>query len=85
MFIVMTAAACMPATCKGTYRRVAVVQVFDPEVKPKMISERARNVRRIVKTWERLNVGRTDACAYRKALAEAQEMANNLNSLSLSQ
>jgi len=78
--IVMTAAAPMPASCWGRYKRVAVVELeagFD--AMPKMISPRARGINRVVRTWESLNVGSTDRCAYRVALAEAAEMADQLN------
>jgi hypothetical protein len=78
MYIVKTAAAKMPSSCKGRYRRVAVMEVADG-TEPAMISERAKGVIRIVETWERLNEGRTDKCAYRRALAEANAMAERLN------
>ena len=39
-FIVKTAAACMPASCWGQYRRVAVLEV-EVGTEPKMISARA--------------------------------------------
>jgi hypothetical protein len=77
-YIVMHRAAKMPNTCMGQYRRVAVVEV-DGDSEPKMISERARGVVRIIKTWERLNVGTTDRCAFHRAMAEAREMAGRLN------
>ncbi len=79
-YIVQTAAACMPGCCKGTYRRVAVLEL-EPgfEGTPKMISSRARGVRRVVATWERQNVGSTERCAYARALAAAEEMADDLN------
>ena len=78
--IVMTASAQMPASCWGTYRRVAVVSLEDGfNGVPKMISPRARGINRVVRTWESLNVGSTDRCAYRVALAEAAEMADQLN------
>jgi len=81
-FIVATASAHMPNSCWGTYRRVAVLEI-DPSATPaggpKMISERARGVVRIVETWEALNVGKTERCAYRVALAEAEAMAEHLN------
>lgn len=74
-FVVMTAAAKMPRTCKGRYRRVAVVELTEGfEGVPAMISERARGVARIVAIWDQLNVGKTDACAYARALAEAETM-----------
>lgn len=79
MYIVMTAAAAMPATCWGKYRRVAVVEVEQGAAWPAMISERARGVVRIVATWERRNVGTTERCAYARALTEAQELADKLN------
>lgn len=83
MFIVMTAAACMPASCKGTYRRIAVVEVREGAPRPKMISLRARGVICIARTWERLNVGLTERCAYQRALREAKCLAADLNSLDL--
>jgi hypothetical protein len=77
-FVVITAAACMPNSCWGTYRRVAVLEVVRG-VTPKMISARARGVVRVICTWERRNVGKTDRCAYSRAVAEAVEMVDELN------
>ena len=77
-YVVKTSAAKMAASVKGQYRRVAVLEV-DPGTEPSMISERARGVRRIVQIWDRLNVGTTDRCAYRVALAEAEAMVAKLN------
>ena len=77
-YIVMTAYACMPNSCWGTYRRVAVVET-DGIKMPKQINARRRDVVSIVRTWERLNVGSTDRCAYRKAMAEAQRIAREMN------
>ena len=77
-YIVMDAGACMPAKCWGRYRRVGVVEV-EPGAKPKMLSERAIGVVAVVQTWERLNHGTTDRCAYRVALAEAEALAAALN------
>ncbi len=78
-YIVKTAAARMPASCWGKYRRVAVLEV-EPGAEPRMISARARGVVRVVETWDALNVGTSDRCAYRRALAEAEALAANLNS-----
>jgi hypothetical protein len=80
-YIVMTASAHVPASWKwyGTYRRVAVVETDLPAPSvPAMISERARGVVRIVDTWERLNVGKTERDAYSKALFEAGKLAAKL-------
>lgn len=78
-YIVMTACAKMPSSCKGTYRRVAVVETDLPgDEIPKMISDRARGVVRIVETWEARNVGKTRRGAYQKALAAAYGLAVSL-------
>lgn len=82
-YIVMTAAAAMPSSCKfGEYRRVAVVEC-NPEVEqaPKQIHPRHKAVARIVATWERLNVGTTSRCAYRQALAAACALVDELEEL----
>lgn len=69
----------MPNSCWGRYRRVAVLEVETGTV-PAMISGRARGVVRVVQTWEKRHVGTTDRCAYERAVAEAQELAAELNS-----
>ena len=74
----MTAAAQMPASCWGTYRRIAIVQIETADTVPKMISERAIGVVEIVATWEKLHVGKTTRCAYAKALKEANAMLADL-------
>lgn len=48
-------------------------------VKPKMISDRARGVVRIVKTWEKRFLGTSNRCAAAKAYMSAQELAEKLN------
>lgn len=77
--IVQTAAAKTPSSCWGVYRRVAVLEVEAGVDRASMISDRARGVRRVVATWEKCNVGKTDACAYQQALAAARELAAELN------
>jgi hypothetical protein len=78
-FIVQTAAACMPSSCWGTYRRVAVLEVEDGVSQVSMISARARGVVRVVETWERRNVGSTERCAYSRAVAEAHALVTRLS------
>lgn len=78
-YIVMTASAKMPSSVMSRYGRVAVVEVEDPYVVPKMIGEHARNVRQVVQTWERRYWGTTDRCAFYRALAEANQLAARLN------
>ena len=78
-WIVMTAAARMPSSCWGRYRRIALVKITDQMAacggRPAMISERAHGVIEVRETWEKLSVGTTARCAYRRALAEAEALA----------
>lgn len=78
-FIVQTAAACMPSSCWGRYRRVAVLEVQPGIETVSMISGRARGVIRIVKTWEKCNVGTTRRCMYEQAVQAAYDLAFELN------
>jgi hypothetical protein len=45
-----------------------------------MISNRPKSVVRIYKQWRKQHVGTTDACAFEKALKEAEALAAKLNS-----
>jgi len=78
-FIVKSSAARMPPSCWGTYRRVAVLEVAVDAPEPRMISDRARGVVAVVRTWERRSVGSTARCAYQVAMMEAAELAAQLN------
>jgi len=78
-FITISKAARMPSSCWGAYRRIAVIEVDDGVVDVKMISERARGVLRVVRTWERLHVGTSGRCAFRRAMAEAIDLEHQLN------
>jgi hypothetical protein len=79
-YIVRAASANMPNSCWGTYGKVAVLEL-EPGFSgvPKMISEHARGVRSVVKLWDKVNVGKTEKCAYQKARKEAEELAAELN------
>lgn len=79
-YIVQTATAKMPGSCKfGRYIRIAVLEVEKGLEKVAMISERARGCHRVVATWERRGVGKTDRCASARAYAEAETLAAELN------
>ena len=81
-FIVVSSSAKMPSSCWGRYRRVAVLEINDecPAGGPRMISERARGVVQIVRTWEKCSVGKAQVrCAYTRAMAEAAALAAELN------
>lgn len=78
-YMILTSKACMPNSCWGRYRNVAVLEV-DPGAQPKMISERARGVRRIVWFQGKLHAGsESPRTAYGKALAYAQELVDSLS------
>jgi hypothetical protein len=77
-YIVMTACAKMPSNCWGRYGRVAVIEV-ERGARPAMISQRARGVVKIIRTWERCFDGLTDRCAFARATAEAKALAAELN------
>jgi hypothetical protein len=82
MWIVMTSSAKMPNSCWGRYRNIAIVEVgyydYNRGSRPAMISTRARNVLR-VRNLGHHNVGKTERCAYRRALADAERLAYQLN------
>lgn len=72
-WIVMTSAAKMPSSCRGKYRNVALVEIEDIDNPPATIREQ-RGVLRI-QHWGAHNVGKTDRCAYRRMLANAETVA----------
>ena len=80
-FTVQTASAKMPANCWGRYGKVAVLELNDgfESSDVTMISERAKAVKRIVALWDKLNIGKTDRCAFAIAEAEAWELCDELN------
>ena len=77
-YIVMTSVANAPRGTRSLYRNVAVVEV-EPGCMPKMIRVDAKGLRRIVKHWGPQYCGKTQACAYQRALMEAEAMADGLN------
>jgi hypothetical protein len=82
-YVVKVSAANMPNSCWGSYARVAVLEIDRTKLPvggPKMISERARGVIRVVCVWDRLNVGKTDRCAFRRAMRQAEWVAKMNNS-----
>ena len=78
-FIVMTAAAQMPATCRGRYGKVAVCEVIKG-IRPKMISERAKGMVRIVSLADKLHAGQGGPrTAYAIAKVDAERLCRGLN------
>ena len=79
-YIVKTSSARMPQSCWGRYAHVAVIEMKDgPWLPPKMISSRAVGVSKVVARWERVHVGKTGRCAFRRALVEAGALADLRN------
>ena len=82
MWIVMDSSAHMPQSCKGRYRRVAVVQLNQyyaaHNLVPKMISLHARGVLRI-RDLGKHSVGSTARCAFQRACADAERLCFELN------
>jgi hypothetical protein len=80
-FIVMTSRAQATGSASKygyNYRNVAVVET-DGEGMPKMISDRAKHLVRVVRRWGPCSVGKTERSAYRIALADAEARAAKLN------
>ena len=76
-YIVMTAAAKMPSTCWGRYGKVAIAEVTKG-IRPKMISERALGMVRIVELHDRLHaIG--PGSAFNRTLAAAKIRCEHLN------
>ena len=78
-FIVMTASAKMPSSVKSQYRKVAIVEIYEGAPMPHAIDIRSKSIKRIVRIWDKLHVGKTASSAYHKALAEAEALRNELN------
>ena len=63
----------------GEYRRIALVELDKSVDKiPTMITQRARGCSRVIETWERLNVGKTNRCAYQRSLADALDRLDEM-------
>lgn len=79
-YAVMVSSAKMPRTCWGEYRHVAVVEVVSPDHMPRMISERADGVVRVVQSFGPAHVGRgrSGRCAYSRACESAHELVDTL-------
>ncbi len=72
-FIVMDSSAKMPSSCWGRYRRVALVEVIKGQ-RPARLGSSNKSIVKIHELWDKLHEGKTEACAYNKALREAREM-----------
>ena len=78
-YITQIASAQKPSSCKGKYIRIAVLEVNEGVQRASMISEKSRDIVRIVRIWEMVNVGTTPRAANHRVMAEAQKLAETLN------
>ncbi len=83
--VVMTSSAKMPSSCWGRYRNVRVVEInhYDLNVRGwdwRPASVQAKEVVRVYRSYGPQSEGKTDRCAYRRALVEAQTLADSINS-----
>jgi hypothetical protein len=84
--IIQTAAARMPASCWGSYGRVAVLRVPVTWTAAPRIDDRIKGVE-ITKVWDRRHrcgkygpcAGKPRQCAYHRAYAEAMDECDRLN------
>jgi hypothetical protein len=72
----------MSVQCLSEYRHVAVVEI-DRDIlgnnEPKMISARAKGVKKIHWCSPPTYVGKTERCAFQKALKKANEIRDRLS------
>jgi hypothetical protein len=79
-YILMDRSAYMPSSCWGRYRRLAIVELTPDFVgEPKMISERARGVKRIVEERDKLHAGGGNRTAHAIAKRDMQAEVDRLN------
>lgn len=85
MWLVMTASAQMPASCKGRYRKIALIELTEAGAndyakgwRPVRIDPRILGIKKIEKLGP-YHVGQTDRGAYQKALAEATQLVERRN------
>ncbi len=73
---VVVSSASMPSSCRGVYKRIAVLKVDHHEHPAGFVPKTIRELRGVTieRTWEKLAVGKTERCAYRVALAAANEL-----------
>lgn len=78
--IIQDAASRMPSKVRHRYRHVAVIELDDdvPEgFRPAMISNRARGVKQIIWHSGPCSTGKTERCAFARAMATARQIVAN--------
>lgn len=77
-YVMKISCAKMPANCWGSYKNVAVMEV-KKGTKPRMISERANGVVRVVRVFGPSNVGTTSRCGHQQDILAAKILIDELN------
>lgn len=79
-YLIMTASASMPSSCKGSYSRIALVELEQGFTeRPKMISTRAKGLKRIVAEWGPVpSRYKTERAGFPQAMKEAEALKTKL-------
>ena len=81
--IVVTKSASMPSSCKGHYRKVYVVDLSPDAAAlgyiPPQVRQGGKHIISIVRDLGPHNVGKTDRCAFARAVKEAEQIASEYN------
>lgn len=67
---ILVSSARMPSSCRGRYARIGIVQ--SPVNAPAPTRICTTKVHTVVRTWESLHVGKTEACEFERALKAAE-------------
>ena len=67
---ILVSSARMPSSCRGRYARIGIVQ--SPLGAPAPTRICTTKVHTVVRTWESLHVGKTEACEFEQALKAAE-------------
>ena len=78
-FIVQDASAKVPSSWYGIYRKVAVLEVHDGVERASMMSDRSKDVIRVVVEYGPLRVGKTPRSEYARHRTLCEDMVAKLN------
>lgn len=77
-WILKTSSAKMPSSCRGIYKKLAIMEV-EKGYEPPSISLRHKQVKQIFKLWEPLFQGKTEKSEYFRYKKKAEELVAKLN------
>jgi hypothetical protein len=76
-YTIVVSSARMPSSCRGRYARIGIVR--SPVGVPAPTRICTTQVHTVVRTWESLHVGKTEACEFERALKAAEAELARLN------